>query len=118
MARTPGLDHKSDCAINDATFKELSSRREAFSALVAAEDAALSEWREFAKTVKRKLTAAQRDRSAYLQGQLAGLHQALLEFEMRSPMEFVGSDINSGFEPGTRWESTDHEPNRIPRNRN
>lgn len=65
--------------------------QEALVALSAAQDAALAEWEEFAKSVPKRMTAAQRARSAYLRGRLAGLHQAHREFEMRSPIEFFGS---------------------------
>lgn len=65
--------------------------REALGAIVKAQDAALAEWKEFAATVPRRMNAKQRERSAYLRGRLAGLHQAHREFEMRSPIEFYGS---------------------------
>ena len=65
--------------------------REALAAVVKAQDAALAEWKEFAATVPRRMNAHQRERSAYLRGRLAGLHQAHREFEMRSPIEFYGS---------------------------
>lgn len=65
--------------------------REALGAIVKAQDAALAEWKEFAATVPRRMNASQRERSAYLRGRLAGLHQAHREFEMRSPIEFYGS---------------------------
>lgn len=65
--------------------------REALEAIVKAQDAALAEWKEFAAKVPRRMNASQRERSAYLRGRLAGLHQAYLQFEMRSPIEFHGS---------------------------
>lgn len=68
-----------------------SKMREALAAVAKAQNAALAEWKEFAATVPRRMTASQRERSAYLRGRLAGLHQAYREFEMRSPIEFHGS---------------------------
>lgn len=62
--------------------------REALAAIVAAEDACREEWKTWTATLPRKLNAAQRERSAYLRGRLAGLHQAHREFEKRSPVEF------------------------------
>ena len=65
--------------------------REALDAVTKAEAACLDEWKSWSATLPRKLNAAQRERSAYLRGRLAGLHQAHREFEMRSPIEFYGS---------------------------
>lgn len=65
--------------------------REALAAIAAAKNACLAEWKEFSATVPRRMNAAQRERSAYLRGRLAGLHQAHREFEMRSPIEFFAS---------------------------
>lgn len=64
---------------------------EAIAALSAAEAACLAEWKEFAASVPRRMNVAQRERSAYLRGRLAGLHQAHGEFEKRAPIEFYGS---------------------------
>lgn len=66
--------------------------REALEAVAKAKDACLVEWKSWSGTLPRKLNAAQRERSAYLRGRLAGLHQAHREFEMRSPIEFHGSE--------------------------
>jgi hypothetical protein len=62
--------------------------REALAAIVAAETACRDEWKSWTATLPKKLNGAQRERSAYLRGRLAGLHQAHREFEMRSPIEF------------------------------
>jgi hypothetical protein len=62
--------------------------REALAAIAAAEDACRTEWETWTATLPRRLNAAQRERSAYLRGRLAGLHQAYGEFEKRSPIEF------------------------------
>lgn len=64
---------------------------DALAAVVALQSSVLAEWKEFAASVPRRMNADQRERSAYLRGRLAGLHQAHREFEMRSPMEFYGS---------------------------
>lgn len=65
--------------------------REALAAVVAAENVCLAEWKEFAATVPRRMNASQRERSAYLRGRLAGLHQAHREFEKRSPIYLIDS---------------------------
>lgn len=65
--------------------------REALAAIVSAQEAAFAEWKEFEEKVPKRMSPAQRERSAYLRGRLAGLHQAHREFEMRSPIEFHGS---------------------------
>lgn len=65
--------------------------REALDAIVAAEAACLDEWKSWTATLPKRLNAAQRERSAYLRGRLAGLHQAHREFEKRSPIQFQGS---------------------------
>lgn len=65
--------------------------REALDAVIRAEGACLDEWKSWSATLPRKLNAAQRERSAYLRGRLAGLHQAHRELEMRSPIDFHGS---------------------------
>ncbi len=65
--------------------------REALAAVVAAQEACLAEWKEFSASVPRRMNVAQRERSAYLRGRLAGLHQAHREFEMRAPVKFYGS---------------------------
>ena len=64
---------------------------EALAAIVALEDKVRAEWKAFAATAPRRMNADQRERSAYLRGRLAGLHQAHREFEMRAPMELYGS---------------------------
>lgn len=66
---------------------------EALEAIVAAEAACLE---EFAAAVPRRMNAAQKERSAYLRGRLAGLHQAHREFEKRAPIEFYGSGFVDG----------------------
>lgn len=60
-------------------------------AIEAAQAACLAEWKEFSATVPRRMNAAQKERSAYLRGRLAGLHQAFREFEKRSPVTFQES---------------------------
>lgn len=65
--------------------------REAIAAIETAKAAALAEWKEFAATLPKRMTASQRERSAYLRGRLAGLHQARRQFEMRSPLDIRGS---------------------------
>lgn len=65
--------------------------REALAAVVAAQNDCLAEWKEFSATVPSRMNAAQRERSAYIRGRLAGLHQAHREFEMRTPIEIYGS---------------------------
>jgi hypothetical protein len=64
---------------------------EAIAEIASLTDAIANEWREFAASVPKRMTAAQRERSAYLRGRLAGLHQAHREFEKRAPIEFYGS---------------------------
>ena len=77
--------------MGDTTKIGEAKMREALAAVVSAQEAALAEWKQFAATVPKRMNAAQRERSAYLRGRLAGLHQAHREFEMRSPIEFYGS---------------------------
>lgn len=77
--------------MDDTSKIEPAKMREALSAVVRAQEAALAEWKEFAATVPKRLNASQRERSAYLRGRLAGLSQAHREFEMRSPIEFYES---------------------------
>lgn len=62
--------------------------REAVAAIAAAKEACLDEWKSWSATLPKRLNAAQRERAAYLRGRLAGLHQAYVEFEKRSPIEF------------------------------
>lgn len=64
---------------------------EAICAVEGLQAATLAEWKEFSAAVPRRMNASQRERSAYLRGRLAGLHQAYREFEKRSPIEFFGS---------------------------
>lgn len=62
--------------------------REALAAIIKAKNDCRDEWKSWTATLPRRLNAAQRERSAYLRGRLAGLHQAHREFEMRSPITF------------------------------
>ena len=77
--------------MSDTTKIGEAKMREALAAVVDAEAACLAEWKSWTATLPKKLNQAQRERSAYLRGRLAGLHQAHREFEMRSPIEFYGS---------------------------
>lgn len=77
--------------MGDTTKISEAKMREALHAIADAKAACLNEWKSWSATLPRKLNAAQRERSAYLRGRLAGLHQAHREFEMRSPIEIQGS---------------------------
>lgn len=65
--------------------------REGIAALKDRWDKALDEYKSYVATIPRRPNVAQRERAAYLKGQLAGVSQAYREFEMRSPVEFYGS---------------------------
>lgn len=62
---------------------------EAMALVAKARDDCLAEWKSWSATLPRRLNAAQRERSAYLRGRLAGLHQAYRFFEMKAPIEFA-----------------------------
>jgi hypothetical protein len=74
-----------------AAFAECNKSRAALAAIREQQDSALAEWKEFAATVPKRMSASQRERSAYLRGRLAGLHAAMREFEKREPLQIVGS---------------------------
>jgi hypothetical protein len=74
-----------------AAFAECNRHRASRDAIVARQEEVLAEWKAFAATVPKGMNVAQRERSAYLRGRLAGLHEAMREFEKREPVQFVGS---------------------------
>lgn len=78
--------------MGDTTKMSREKMADALTALVADEAACLAEWKEFVASVPRRMNVAQRERSAYLRGRLAGLHQAHREFEMRAPITFQASE--------------------------
>lgn len=64
---------------------------EAIGAVARLRAATLAEWKDFTATVPRRMNTSQRERSAYLRGRLAGLHQAYREFEVRAPIKVFES---------------------------
>lgn len=62
--------------------------QEAMALVAKARDDCRAEWKSWSAALPRRLNAAQRERSAYLRGRLAGLHQAYQFFEMKAPVEF------------------------------
>lgn len=77
--------------MGDVSKISAAGMRKALTAVRMRQDECRAEWKEFSASVPRRMNAAQRERSAYLRGRLAGLHQAYREFEMRAPLEFQES---------------------------
>ena len=77
--------------MGDLTAMSREKMQEALALVVEAEATCLAEWKEFAASLPRRLNAAQKERSAYLRGRLAGLHQAKRYFEMKAPINIVAS---------------------------
>ena len=54
-------------------------------------DDALIKWKEYVSARPRRMSVADRERAAYLQGVFHGLSKAIRAFEMKSPTELYGS---------------------------
>lgn len=62
--------------------------QDALASLMSMESAARQDWKSFVDKCPRRPNKAQAERIAFLRGRLSGLHEALREFEMRSPIEW------------------------------
>lgn len=77
--------------MGDTSKMDRAAMQEALALVVKAQDECRHEWRSWSATLPKRLNAAQRERSAYLRGRLAGLHQAHRFFEAKAPLELYGS---------------------------
>lgn len=81
--------------MSDTSRMSHEKMQEALALVVKAMDECRDEWKSWTATLPRKLNAAQRERSAYLRGRLAGLHEAHRFFEMKAPIQFAETGDNS-----------------------